>query len=317
MGIFIPPINGGVFKPSSADIASWLYQIWSYLQENPIANETELTALIEQTMPEAVAAYLAEHPVEVDYPVDSVNGKTGAVTIDYAELVNGTTVPVYRAANDEVGPTDLLDAYNEGCRFAVVDDTNTFVLLKNGNTIIMLPIGGGGSSGGGDGIQSINGSIYPDGNGNAIITGSNLPMSSSDTTTLKTAIDAKTTLTAVVNAVYPVGSVYISTASTAPSTLFPGTTWQAIEDRFLLAAGSAYSAGATGGEATHTLTIAEMPSHSHTLSFRDSYLNSGSNRKAPADQYNDSYMSTSSVGGGQAHNNMPPYIVVYMWKRVS
>lgn len=323
MAQFIPPINGGVFRPSSADISSWLYQIWKYLQENPIANEEELTEIINQTMPDAVATYLEENPVEVDYPVTSVNGKTGTVNIEYAELVDGTTLPIYRAANDEVGQNDLLEAYSEGCRFAVVDDTNTFVLLKNGTTITMLPIGGSGSSGSGDGILSINGNIYPDANGNAIVTGANLPMASSSSTTIKSAIEALPTLTQIVNTIYPVGAIYLSTVNTSPATLFPNTTWQQIEDRFLLAAGSNYTAGDTGGEATHTLTIAEMPSHTHQtdnaprynpLTYVDSdglvYVATSGNKK----------MKTSDIlatGGDQPHNNMPPYLVVYMWQRTA
>lgn len=61
---------------------------------------------------------------------------------------------------------------------------------------------------------------------------------------------------------YPVGAVYISFADTDPSELFGGT-WEPIEGRFLLAASSDYEVGSTGGEATHKLTVAEMPSHTH------------------------------------------------------
>lgn len=115
--------------------------------------------------------------------------------------------------------------------------------------------------------------------------------------------------------VYPVGSVYISVSSTNPGTLFGGT-WEQLQNRFLLGAGSLYSAGSTGGEATHKLTINEMPSHSHQTYFRYSdgagggnwnYFDPGSNYAA----------NTTSVGGSQPHNNMPPYLVVYMWKRTA
>ena len=71
---------------------------------------------------------------------------------------------------------------------------------------------------------------------------------------------------------YPVGAIYISTSSTSPGTLFGGT-WERIKDRFLLAAGDTYSAAATGGSATHTLTVSEMPSHNH--SFTGSAVTSG------------------------------------------
>lgn len=62
---------------------------------------------------------------------------------------------------------------------------------------------------------------------------------------------------------YPVGSIYISANSTSPATLFGGT-WSMIKDKFILLAGDTYRAGSTGGEASHKLTIDEMPRHNHT-----------------------------------------------------
>ena len=122
--------------------------------------------------------------------------------------------------------------------------------------------------------------------------------------------------------VYPVGSIYISVNSTSPASLFGGT-WERIEDRFLLAAGSSYAAGTEGGEAAHTLTVDEMPAHSHNINA--SYANPGSatsvNGKLLAGHDENSWLwehtSTGSTGGGAAHNNMPPYMAVYMWKRVA
>ena len=66
------------------------------------------------------------------------------------------------------------------------------------------------------------------------------------------------------NIVYPVGSIYWSSKNTNPGTLFGGT-WTQIKDRFILAAGVSYSNGATGGAATVTLTVSNMPSHSHSF----------------------------------------------------
>lgn len=326
MANFIPPL-GGVFKPNSADLASWLYQIWQYLQDNPIANIDELRTLIADTLPAevatAVAEYLEEHPVEVDYPVDSVNGRTGAVTIEYAELVNGTTLPIYRASNDEFGPNDLLEAYNEGCRFAVQDDSLFFVMLKNNNTITLLPITGGGGGSGGDGIQSINSAIRPDTNGNVVVTASNLPMSSSNSTTIKSAIEAITpgpTMAQIVNAIYPVGSIYISTAANNPADLFTGTQWEAIQDRFLLAASTLHPAGQMDGEETHTLTINEIPSHTHAVNSTTgspvAYVPGGAGDIGGTGK-NIATRDILATGGGQAHNNMPPYLAVYMWKRTA
>ena len=68
----------------------------------------------------------------------------------------------------------------------------------------------------------------------------------------------------LLNLVYPVGSIYLSSKNTNPGTLFGGT-WVQIKDRFILAAGDSYSNGATGGAATVTLTVSNMPSHSHSF----------------------------------------------------
>ena len=118
---------------------------------------------------------------------------------------------------------------------------------------------------------------------------------------------------------YPVGSIYKSTTNTSPAELFGGT-WEQIKDRFLLAAGDTYMAGSTGGEATHTLTTDEIPSHSHEYINGVNYNNGKGNISAASSNgYWDGNQHdwTQSTGGGQAHNNMPPYLAVYAWKRVA
>lgn len=68
----------------------------------------------------------------------------------------------------------------------------------------------------------------------------------------------------LLNKVYPVGSIYMSAVNVSPAA-FLGGTWQAIEQgRMLMAAGSSWQAGTTGGNAYHTLTIAELPAHNHS-----------------------------------------------------
>lgn len=117
---------------------------------------------------------------------------------------------------------------------------------------------------------------------------------------------------------YPVGSIYMSVNSTSPATLFGGT-WQRIQDCFLLAAGSTYAAGATGGEAEHTLTINEMPSHSHdseTWSYRDGSLYNWFTT-SPGSHVDWKQTTINNTGGGAAHNNMPPYLAVYVWQRTA
>ena len=115
---------------------------------------------------------------------------------------------------------------------------------------------------------------------------------------------------------YPVGSVYISTVETSPAELFGGS-WAQISDRFLLGAGSTYTAGNTGGEATHTLTIDEMPTHDHGGVRRADNSKPGSSSTGASSGSGDATYETNDKGGGKAHNNMPPYLVVYMWKRIA
>lgn len=119
---------------------------------------------------------------------------------------------------------------------------------------------------------------------------------------------------------YPVGSIYLSINSTSPATLFGGT-WEQIQDRFLLAAGETYNAGDIGGEAEHTLTIDEMPSHNHKQNVTANSGGTGVRQDWDKDQTGlnqyDQGIYTANAGGDQAHNNMPPYLTVYMWKRVS
>lgn len=124
----------------------------------------------------------------------------------------------------------------------------------------------------------------------------------------------------VPNKIYPIGSIYMSVNSTNPSELFGGE-WERIQDRFLLASGTTYTNGATGGEATHTLTVNEMPSHMHSRRTQPQGYAEHDTRKSdiisPASGSANAVTKNSNyTGGGKAHNNMPPYFVVYMWKRV-
>lgn len=113
---------------------------------------------------------------------------------------------------------------------------------------------------------------------------------------------------------YPVGRLWISSDPTPPSEIVGGT-WVPVKDRFILAAGDIYTAGDTGGEAEHTLSIEEMPAHNHGLGINGA----GSDYAHTVDWATSSTGSdtTGMVGGGQAHNNMPPYEVYYCWKRTA
>jgi hypothetical protein len=129
-----------------------------------------------------------------------------------------------------------------------------------------------------------------------------------------------TKLAATLAAVYPVGSIYISTSSTNPGTTFGFGTWAAFAaGRTLIGVGTsdqAFAAGATGGESNHTLSTAEMPSHSHFIGGAANYV-TGSPFAEAANSGNSNTFSSQSAGGGGAHNNLQPYIVAYMWQRTA
>lgn len=141
----------------------------------------------------------------------------------------------------------------------------------------------------------------------------------------------------LLDSLHPVGSVYVSSKATSPASLFGGT-WTQIKDRFLLAAGDTYAGGGTGGEATHKLTAAEMPAHTHTIESAGAHTHTvvggtantsatgiicetwsgkkadrnGSTGSAGAHAH-----TATNTGSGTAHNNMPPYKVFYMWERTA
>lgn len=114
--------------------------------------------------------------------------------------------------------------------------------------------------------------------------------------------------------IYPVGSVYISYSHYDPADMFGGT-WVRITNAFLWAVDEDGAIGLTGGAKTHTLTVNELPVHSHG----GTYTNAGTSRTHAWLASNGSAMGydTVSAGGGAAHNNMPPYIQVSVWRRTA
>lgn len=146
------------------------------------------------------------------------------------------------------------------------------------------------------------------------------------------------------NNIYPVGSIYLTMDNVNPGTKFTGTTWQQIsQGRFLLGASDSYSARSTGGESEVALTTAQMPSHNHKLVAKETTYNvtasanmiihnpnnaiAGIGTQSGNSQNYTFVKSTSGlpatagnssvIGGDEPHNNMPPYLVCYMWQRIS
>ena len=115
---------------------------------------------------------------------------------------------------------------------------------------------------------------------------------------------------------FPVGSIYLSVEETSPSQIFGGT-WEKIENCFLLGSGTR-SAMDTGGEETHTLSVDELPPHSHTYNeITEGSYGGGPSFAVLGDKAQFGTGTTTESGSGVAHNNMPPYFVVHMYRRVS
>lgn len=153
-----------------------------------------------------------------------------------------------------------------------------------------------------------------------------------DPTQIKAIAPSKLLKNSLLDFLHPIGSIYTSVVDTDPTALFGGT-WERIKDTFLLTAGDTYAAGTTGGEAEHTLILDEMPYHYHAEFFYAEGVGEltvpGGTARIPGETgflFSTSETpnasrgvlgDTSGVGGDQPHNNMPPYLTVYAWKRIA
>ena len=151
---------------------------------------------------------------------------------------------------------------------------------------------------------------------------------SDDLSTLNTSVSALELLVnQIKSSIHPVGSVYISINDTNPSTLFGGTWEQIAQGRVLVGVGTGtdsnshtktFTAENNGGEYTHTLSINEMPAHTHEITANNSYTPGGAyNHTWDAGDSKSNIHTTGSTGGSQAHNIVNPSFGVYIWKRTA
>ena len=136
-------------------------------------------------------------------------------------------------------------------------------------------------------------------------------------------------------ACFPVGTILMTTTNTNPSTYIGGT-WTALKNVFLFAASTGHPAGETGGSETVALKTAQLPAHRHcTISMTKAESGISPDYQHAVARYDrttswdDTHYQlngnsndangglTSSTGSGEAHNNMPPYLAVYTWKRTA
>lgn len=273
--------------------------------------------------------------------VTSVNGKTGNVAINLADVIgaSGAQVKLCTSTEFTANTIETWNAYYEdGYRIVgVVNDGATtvdylYLLKQDENNHQPIKFGSGN---GADAVDSVNGQTGVVTVGEAGV----VEEESEATQYMQVFVDESQDYEPIVNAnqldgktwaerlleIYPVGSIYMSVNSVSPASIFGGA-WEQLKDRFLLGAGDTYAAGDTGGEATVTLTIDQMPHHRHilrrkstnpTTSF-DAFIATSDTENDVGSGGGDGLKRyTTYEGNGEAHNNMPPYVAVYMWKRVS
>lgn len=120
----------------------------------------------------------------------------------------------------------------------------------------------------------------------------------------------------IIDCLLPVGMIIQLYSHADPNTMYPGTTWVRMANTFLWGCDASGDIGITGGEKTHTLTVAELPTHTHGSVYSGNvdatkthaWLASGGSSMA---------YGTIETGGGAAHNNMPPYTQVSIWRRTA
>lgn len=132
------------------------------------------------------------------------------------------------------------------------------------------------------------------------------------------------------NSTYPIGAIYTAITSGSPATVFGGT-WVSFgqgrvlvghddssePDSDFVASSTDGSSVLVGGAKTHTLSIAEMPSHTHTINGIENPRGTGANGSEDGASSFANSLTTNATGSGNAHNNLQPYVVVYMWKRTA
>ena len=275
----------------------------------------------------------------------TISGDTGSDTVDSAngsiaivgDGIIQTTMSGNRLLVDHtvVGATDVNNSGNTFVQDVTMDSAGHVTAVSSGAVAITNTDVSAGAAINAEKIHdgTVSNTEFGHLNGVTSAIQTQFNAISFDSSGLQTQINgldtAKTTLTAVFSMIYPVGSIYINAGvSTSPATLMGFGTWSRYGEGRVLVSQSVSDTefdtlGETGGSKTHTLSVSELPSHTHTHTVITGRSFSSSIGNAPVVQGSDNTIlstsdeTTSSTGSGSAHNNLQPYIVVYMWRRTA
>ena len=275
----------------------------------------------------------------------TISGDTGSDTVDSAngsiaivgDGIIQTTMSGNRLLVDHtvVGATDVNNSGNTFVQDVTMDSAGHVTAVSSGAVAITNTDVSAGAAINAEKIHdgTVSNTEFGHLNGVTSAIQTQFNAISFDSSGLQTQINgldtAKTTLTAVFSMIYPVGSIYINAGvSTSPATLMGFGTWSRYGEGRVLVSQSVSDTefdtlGETGGSKTHTLSVSELPSHTHTHTVKTGRSFSSSIGNAPVVQGSDNTIlstsdeTTSSTGSGSAHNNLQPYIVVYMWRRTA
>ena len=247
----------------------------------------------------------------------AVAGGTGATGDNYSGVIEGITLAVESPYTIELRAVDRLGESGGTLSFAISTSEATVDLGEGGNSV---GVGRRAHVGTEKRLDVAWNSTFEK---DVRVSGD---LSVGNLTSLKAAL---------MDIFHPVGAYYSSSDPTSPEELFGGT-WEEIHGRFLFAEDYAHPAGSAGGEEAHTLTVSEMPSHNGHLSAGivgttpyekgnyKGFLNSSTmtaygdiGRGWNVHAGNEMHPASEAVGGGQPHNNMPPYLSVYIWHRIA
>lgn len=291
---------------------------------------TNLGTLIEQ----AISGYTTQAITDgADTTITIPNGATGVARNMFIECTGALT-----AARNLIVPSNkkLYFIYNNtsgGYAVTVKVSGQTGVSVPNGSKIVLV-------SNGTDVVVATNYMASPTFSSPTLTGVPVAPTAASGTNTTQIATTAF--VTSGLQAAYPVGSIYMSTVSTNPATLFGFGTWVAYgQGRMPISADGTYTAGSTGGSATTTLVTANLPSHNHTATStvtdpghlhtdNGSQLTYGTTSgpdsgQSWANSHNTGSATTGitvstsigNTGSGTAITTISPYIAVYMWNRTA